>query len=260
LPGINSEQGRVIAVTGAGSGMGRAIATAYATSGASVAAADISESGLSELQSALKERELSVETIVADVSTEEGANTIIDQALDRFRRLDVLVNCAGILDRLLLAADTPTDVWDRVLAVNLRGPFLTCRRAIPAMIAQGGGVIINIGSSAASRGGRAGAAYTASKHGLVGLGRNIGVSYREQGIRCVTVSPSAMSNRFGGDADTDARRDPAGLAVGKKVAAILPARFGTPEDIANIVMFLASDQARHITASEVRADAGVTYH
>jgi NAD(P)-dependent dehydrogenase (short-subunit alcohol dehydrogenase family) len=260
MPVIYNEQGRVITVTGAGSGMGRAIAAAYAASGASVAAADISESGLNELQSALKEQDLAVEPIVADVSTEEGANTIIDQSLERFGRLDVLVNCAGILDRLLLAADTPPDLWDRVLAVNLRGPFLTCRRAIPAMIAQGGGVIINIGSSAASRGGRAGAAYTASKHGLVGLGRNIGLSYREQGIRCVTVSPSAMSNRFGGDADVDARRDPAGLALGKKVAAILPDRFGTPDDIANIVMFLASDQARHITASEVRADAGVTNH
>jgi NAD(P)-dependent dehydrogenase (short-subunit alcohol dehydrogenase family) len=232
--------GRTGIVTGAGSGIGRAIVELFFAADVRVIAAD----NRGERLESLPEGVVKVE---ADVSTAAGADLIIGAAGDR---LDILCNNAGVLDRMLLVDQVSEADWDRVIAVNLTGPYLLCRRAIPMMVRQGGGVIINTASLSGIRGGRAGAAYTASKFGLVGLTQNIAATYGSQGIRCNAICPGAVvtdilgSAQLGQDADRIRNRDR------EKPQAVEPDR------IAHVAVFLATDESSYMNGAVIPVDGG----
>jgi NAD(P)-dependent dehydrogenase (short-subunit alcohol dehydrogenase family) len=148
------------------------------------------------------------------------------------------------------------DIWRRVLAINLDGPMFTMRRAVPAMVAQGSGAIVNIASVGGIRGGAAGAAYTAAKHALIGLTKNTAWMYAQQGVRTNAIAPGGTKTNIA-ESMTPDRLDAAGMARTGAYAALIPAMLD-PEDIAALALFLASDEARHINGAIVAADGGWT--
>ncbi|MCS7295268.1 MAG: SDR family oxidoreductase [Chloroflexota bacterium] len=245
--------GRVAIITGAGSGIGKAIAQRFAREGARVLVADLiaerAEASAAEIAGAGGE----AFALAADVGAPEDAARLVAAAVERWGRLDILCNNAGIMDRMAPAADTPLDLWDRVLRVNLTGPFLLCREALPVMLRQGAGAIVNIASVGGLHGGRAGAAYTASKHGLIGLTKNIAFMYAAQNIRCNAICPGPVQTAIGLGGEPNAF----GLARMQLGASLMP-RIAQPEEIAAVALFLASDEASFVNGAVLVADGGWT--
>ncbi len=235
--------GRTAVVTGAGSGIGRAVALDLAAAGARVTLTDVSAERLSTVGTdADADR---ARKVVADVCDEAD----VDRLAEAVGPVDIVVNCAGILDDLAPVAETEPSLWDRVIAVNLRGPFLMCRRFIPLM--GDGGAIVNISSVAGVRGGRAGPAYTASKFGVLGLTRNIAATYGHRGIRCNAVLPGSVRTGIG----TGVTPHAGGLAMRRRDDPLRP-RQGEPEEIARVVRFLVSDDAGYLNGAEILVDGG----
>jgi NAD(P)-dependent dehydrogenase (short-subunit alcohol dehydrogenase family) len=239
---------KVTIVTGAGSGIGRATAELFHREGALVVAVDHVPAGLTQLPADGR-----MECVVADVSKRADDERVIATAIDRFGRVDALCNVAGIVDRLLPVGELTDEVWQRVLAVNLTGPMLAMRAAIPAMLEAGGGVIVNVSSVGGLFGARGGAAYAASKHGLIGLTKNVAATYGRDGIRAIALCPGAVDTgiSLGGDPS------PKGLAA---LTATLPAnpRAAAALEIAKIILFLVSDDASFVNGAAIVADGGWT--
>ena len=244
---------RVALVTGAASGIGRAMVEAFRAREYVVVGFDVSGG---ELEVLARDTGAGVELV--DVSDPVAVDDAIDRLLERRGRLDVLCNNAGIPDRFQGAAECPEEEWQRVLAVNLSGAFHTSRRALPAMISSGGGVIVNIASVAAFRGGEAGVAYTASKHGLIGLTRSIAAMYGDDGIRCLAICPGPVST---GITRLNARRrergemSERGEATARRTAAVR-GRWLEPREIADIAVFAASDSASALNGCSIPAETG----
>jgi NAD(P)-dependent dehydrogenase (short-subunit alcohol dehydrogenase family) len=188
---------QVVLVTGAASGIGRALVQRFVAEGAAVVAVDIVETTLRALVAELEQQGAKVTACVANVASDTDVASMLATTTSAYGRLDILCNNAGIMDLMMSAADLPLDLWERVLSVNLYGPFLACRRAIPLFLEQGGGSIVNTASEAGIRGGAAGTAYTVSKHGVVGLTRSIAFHYGERGIRCNAVCPGGVATAIG---------------------------------------------------------------
>ena len=247
-------ENQVALVTGAASGIGRALVRQLVTEGAAVVAVDIVEEALGQVVSELQSQGGKATGCVANISADDDVKRMLDTATSTYGRLDILCNNAGIMDLMTPAADVPLALWDRVLGVNLTGPFLACRRAIPLMLQQGGGSIVNTASEAGLRGGAAGTPYTVSKHGVVGLTKSIAFHYGDQGIRCNAVCPGSVETAIGlgGGAPHEA-----GLA---KVMALLPhtpaARIAKPEQLASVIAFLASNEASNVNGAILPADYG----
>jgi NAD(P)-dependent dehydrogenase (short-subunit alcohol dehydrogenase family) len=212
-----------------------------------VLAADISAERLEQLVELPR-----VETIVVDVARRDDVERMISTAVDRFGRLDVLFNNAGILDGFLPVAELPDDVWDRILAVDLTGPMMAARAAIPHMLAAGGGVIVNTSSVAGISGARGGAAYTAAKHGLIGLTRNIATNYGRDGIRCVAICPGGVATNI----EVQNLHPRGEAAINKVVAA--SERWAEPQEIAAVVAFVSSDEASFVNGAAIVADGAWT--
>ena len=236
-------------VTGAASGIGRAVARAAHAEGSTVVAVDLDKGGLQVLAGELP----GIATVSANVAKPDDADRIIAAAGDQ---VDVLVNNAAIMDRMLLVDETPDELWERVVAVNLSGPFLLAKRALPKMREQRKGVIVNVASIAGLRGSFAGAAYTASKHGLIGLTKSIAYTYREDGIRSVCVCPGSTAHGSRGAMEEGTTFSELGFAriVGDR--GYDPATLGKPEDVAAVILFAASDAARRINGTTLIADDG----
>lgn len=187
--------GRVALVTGAASGLGEATAHAFAQAGAAVAALDLSAERLAPVRDALTATDAECLAVPCDVSDEAAVAEAVAATVERFGRLDILVNCAAI-DHTVSVHEMSVAQWDQVLGVNLRGPFLLAKASWPVMERQRSGHIINIASTAATRAWANAAAYHASKWGLVGFGRGLGVEGREHGIRVTTILPGGMRTHF----------------------------------------------------------------
>lgn len=245
---------QVALVTGAASGIGRALIQRFAAEGASVVAVDIVEAPLQTLVAELEQQGVRATACVADVSSDADVEAMLTAATSTYGRLDILCNNAGIMDLMTPAAEVPLDLWERVLAINLTGPFLACRRAIPLFLEQGGGSIVNTASEAGLRGGAAGTPYTVSKHGVVGLTRSIAFHYGERGIRCNAVCPGGVATAIG-----VGRGAPNEAGLGRVmpfVQASSPARIAQPEELAAAIAFLASKEASYLNGAILPVDGG----
>lgn len=245
--------GKVAIITGCASGIGRAMARTFCAQGASVLAVDLDEAALAKVVGGLSDAGHDARSIVANVADKAQIDAMIDKAIESWGRLDVLVNNAGVLDDLTPLHDVSDDLWDKVLGVNITGPFLACRRALPIMIEAGGGAIVNTASAAGEHGGRGGAAYTASKHALIGLTRSMAWFYGPKGVRCNAVAPGAIMTKMHG------RMQPHGdgFARYQPYFPLIPP-MGKAADVAAAAAFLASDEAKYVNGTVLAVDGGWT--
>ena len=239
--------GQVVIVTGAARGVGRAMVKAFFEAGARVVAADRDEAGLTETCFPYAER---VTVVVADVSTPEGASSIVDTALQQGGRLDVCVNNAAVAPHTSLLEER-VEVWDTVYAVNCRGTFLMTQAAARAMIPlENGGRIINFSSGASKKGSPGNAAYASSRAATESFSRVAAIELAPYNILVNTISPGLI--------DTQPMPRPLAMAAG--LAARIPtlplARPGEPEEVVNVALFLASDAASFITGATLAVDGG----
>lgn len=249
-------QDKVAIVTGAGSGMGLAIATAYAHEGAKVVLADINAETLKQVETAITDAGDVATSVVADMSKEDDIKHLVKEAVETYGQLDILVNNAGIMDNFKTVGNVTDDLWNKVIAINLTGPFLASREAINVMKDQeNGGVIINNASVGGLYGARGGAAYAASKHGLLGLTKNIAATYGTFGnIRANAIAPGSVATNIG-NSITDP--DPLG---GQAIAATgaNDSPMGQPEQIAAVAVFLGSEDSSFVNGDVIKADGGWT--
>jgi NAD(P)-dependent dehydrogenase (short-subunit alcohol dehydrogenase family) len=244
---------KVAVVTGAGSGMGRAIVIAFMREGAKVVAADRDSVGLAATIDIAAGPRGHPTGILTDVSIRKQVEAMVDCAIDTHGHIDILVNNAGVMDRFQGVAVVEDEIWRRLFAINVDGPMFAMRRAVPFMLKQGGGSVINIVSVAGCRGAGAGAAYTASKHALLGLSRNTAWIYAKEGLRCNAILPGQTRTDIGKSIDGPA---PAADASRLKESHALIPFVLDPEDIAELSVFLASDKGRHLNGAEIAADGG----
>jgi NAD(P)-dependent dehydrogenase (short-subunit alcohol dehydrogenase family) len=249
-------QDKVVVITGAASGMGLAMAQRFAAEGARIVASDWNVARLDTAVANIQASGGTIQGIQGNIAERATAEGLVDLAVSTHGRIDVLVNNAGVMDYMQGVGELSEDVWRRVLGINLDGPMFAMRHAVPRMIENGGGSIVNIASTAAIEGGAAGAAYTASKHALVGLTRNTAWMYAKQGIRCNAICPGGTRTNIAESMPQD-RLDPAGAARAGAYAGLIPV-FLDPEDIAALALFLASDESRYINGAIIPADGGWT--
>ncbi|GAC1639012.1 MAG: SDR family NAD(P)-dependent oxidoreductase [Candidatus Dormibacteraceae bacterium] len=249
--------GKAVIVTGGALGIGRGIVQGFAAAGAWVAIADINEVAAETLASELTGDGAKAIAVTGDVSKALEAERMVSATIDRFGRLDVLVNNAGIMpiDCYFRVEDTPEEVWDRILGVNLKGVFLMSKYAIPRLRSSGGGVIVNMSSVQGLQSMPRVPSYAASKAGILSLTRNMALDYAHEGIRVVAICPGTIDSELvrelaraeGGDVEANVRRYGSFHPLG---------RIGTPADIANAVLFLASERASFITGEYLTVDGG----
>jgi NAD(P)-dependent dehydrogenase (short-subunit alcohol dehydrogenase family) len=251
-------EGKVAIVTGGGGGIGGASARALAREGAAVLVVDIDEGAAAEVAERIRTTGGNAAARRADLSDEVHVVAVVEDAISRLGRLDALHNNAALTDSDFLRGDTAVtelslEVWERTLAVNLRSQMLMCKHAVPMMVRGGGGSIINMSSGASLKGDRTRTAYGVSKAGVNALTMYVATSHGKQGIRANTILPGLVL--------TDAVRahlDEAMLAgLGK---ATLTPYVGQPDDIAEVVVFLASEESRYITGQMIAVDGGMSAH
>ena len=248
-------EGKCAIVTGAGSGIGRAIALGYAREGARILAADLNLEGAQQTAAQASAGQILAHR--ADVTDEASVKEMVEEAVSHLGRLDVMVNNAAIQ---LHGKDGPChevalEVWEQTHAVNLKGPFLGTKHALPPMMAQGGGVVINLASPTAFAGlGAAYTAYATSKGGIVTLTRVVAKDYAQYGIRCNAIVPGATETPLTDEifADQEVRR--------ALTSATALGRLGRPDDLVGIAIFLASDEAAFATGAHFFVDGGLTLH
>lgn len=246
--------GRTAIITGAGSGIGRAMALTFARSGARVLINDILSDRAHETAQMVEKAGGDGTAHVADVADEHAVRAMVSAAVERWGRIDILCNNAGVMDAVEMIEDVSTDEWNRLLNNNLSGVFFMLRAVIPQMRAQKSGAIINTASIAALRGASAGPAYTASKHAVVGLTRNVAWTHAEDGIRCNAICPGVIdTNIMAGRTLDDFHKE--GLARCRPIMMANQHSSG-PQAIANAALFLASDAAYFVNGAIMPVDGG----
>ncbi|MFJ8884945.1 SDR family NAD(P)-dependent oxidoreductase [Streptomyces sp. NPDC102402] len=246
-----SGPGRSVIVTGAGSGIGRATALLFAKEGARIVIADVDDASARTVAQEAEQAGGTAVTVIGDLRDQAVVDRVASTAVEEFGGIDVLVNNAGIMDSMSAAADTGDDEWERVIGINLTAPFRLTRAVLPHMLAVGKGAVVFTASEASMRGSAAGAAYTASKHGIAGLTKSLAVMYRDKGIRSNAIAPGGTVTNIRVNADPTAH-GPAALArymgnVGSPAQA---------EEQAAAIVFLASDAAGNINGAILPVDNG----
>lgn len=245
-------EGKIVFVTGGGTGIGRAAGILFAGEGAGIIVADVNEKTGNETVSLIESRGGKGLFVQCDVGVESEVKNAMEKALAAYHRVDVIFNSAGVLwrDRDREVTRTDEAVWDRVMAVNLKGVVWTCKYGIPAMIEAGGGSIVNIGSGVAHMGfTRAQDAYTASKGAMISLTRSMAIVYAGKNIRANIIHPGPVDTPMQSEWDEKTR---------KEISEWVPlGRLATAEDIAYCGLFLASDESSYITGQEFVVDGGL---
>ncbi len=248
--------GMAVLVTGGTSGIGAAIARAFGDAGAAVLLSGRDAGRGAEVVADIAGDGGTAAFEPADLTDPRACGRLVDAVLDRYGRLDVLVNNAGVIHRAT-AEETSDEQWNETIAVNLSAAFLVSRAAIPALRRQGGGAIVNVASDWALVGGRRGVAYCASKGGLVQMTRAMALDHASDGIRVNAVCPTdIMTPMLVDEFRAMGLREEEGLAaLGEQIPM---GRVGTPEEVARAVLFLASEQAAFITGVALPVDGGAT--
>jgi NAD(P)-dependent dehydrogenase (short-subunit alcohol dehydrogenase family) len=246
---------KVAIITGAGSGMGRVAAQMFAAQGAKVLVAEYDEKAGAETTDLVRGAGGEATFIQSDVSKEADAAAMVAAAMDRYGKLDVLYNNAGVMPELdHSVVDTDVATWDQVMAINVRGVFLGCKYAIPHMVEQGSGSVINISSFVALLGCSVPQdAYTASKGAVLSLTRSLAVQFGPHGVRSNAICPGPIETPMLMDwlvKDEAARQ--------KRLARNPTGRFGKPEEIVNVAIYLASDESRWTNGAHFVIDGGIS--
>ena len=248
-------QDKVAVITGAGGGMGRTAAQMFATEGARVVVAEFSEAAGRETVRLVEEAGGHATFVKTDVSKEADAKGMVEHAVATYGRVDVLYNNAGVMpeaDHSVI--DTSVEAWDQVMAVNVRGTFLGCKYAIPKMVEQGSGSVINISSFVAILGcSNPQDAYTASKGAVLALTKSLAVQFGPRGVRSNAICPGPVETPLLMDwlvKDEEAKRI--------RLARNPTGRFGKPEEIVYMAMYLASDESRWTNGASMVVDGGIT--
>ncbi len=245
--------GKVALVTGAAAGIGRASALVFARAGAKVVLADVDSGGSEATRRLIEEAQGEAIFVTADVSRAADVEAMVAAAVKTWGRLDYALNNAGVGESRVALADMTEEIWDRTMRINLKGVWLCMKYEIRRMLEQGGGAIVNTSSAVGLVGARQQCAYVASKHGVIGLTRAAALEYAKAGIRVNAVCPGgirtpALDSFFSSGPHIEAR-----------VIAQHPiGRLGTPEEVAEAVLWLCSDAASFITGHALAVDGGAT--
>ena len=248
--------GKVAIVTGSGSGIGRATASRMTAEGARVVVADINLDGAKETVAAIENAGGEAVAQWVDIGEEDAIEAMVRAAVETFGRLDCIHNNAAnvtVVPRDLDVAGMDVEVWDATMRVNLRGAMLGCKHALPQMVEQGGGAIVNTSSMAGQFGDLNRVAYGVSKAGIDSLTRYVATQYGKQGVRCNAIAPGVV------DTPALAANVPPEQVEMFLRSAVTPT-LGKPDDIAGVVAFLASDAARFITGQVISVDGGMAMH
>lgn len=248
---IDSYQDQVVMITGAASGFGELLARRLAGMGARLALGDRNAAGLERVVAELREAGARVVAEACDVSREAEVKALVDAAVDSFGRLDIGINNAGILTPMKSFIDTGEDELDLSFAVNTKGVFFGMKHQIRQMLAQGGGVILNVASMAGLGGAPKLAAYVAAKHAVVGLTRTAAVEYARQGIRINAVCPFYSATPMVTDSEVGEKEQ--FLAQGSPMK-----RLGTPEEIVAVMLMLCARENGYMTGQAVAVDGGIS--
>ena len=241
---------KVLLVTGAASGIGRAIALVAAREGARVVVADTQVAGGEETAALVRAQGGEALFVPSDAGKAADAEALVARTLEHFGRLDAACNNAGIAGESAPLADYPLDAWDQVLGVNLSGVFYGLKYQIPAMLRSGGGSIVNVASILGAVAFPTAAAYTAAKHGVVGLTKVAAVEYSRHGVRVNAVGPAFISTPMIARFEDD-------QAVNDMLVAAHPiGRLGRPEEVAELVVWLASGRSSFVTGAYYPVDGG----
>jgi NAD(P)-dependent dehydrogenase (short-subunit alcohol dehydrogenase family) len=248
--------GKVALVTGAASGIGREVALAFGKQGAKVVVSDVAKEGSDETARLIHEAGSEATFVQCDVTQSKQVEALISKAVETYGRLDAAVNNAGIEGTLVTTADYPEEMWNRVLSVNLTGHWLCMKYEIPQMLKQGSGSIVNMASILGIVGFATASAYTAAKHGVLGITQVAALEYATQGIRVNAICPGFIETPM------VMQR---GIAVGthpeayQQLAALHPMkRLGKPREVAEAALWLCSDAASFVTGTALLVDGGYT--
>lgn len=247
--------GQAALITGGGTGIGRAMALAFSREGAAVAVAGRRMEKLKEVAREIEKQGGQALTVTCDVTQPKDTERAVRETIARFGRLDVLVNNAGAV-HISTVESIPEEEWDRIMLVNLKGPFLMSRAALPELRKAGGGSIINIGSVPGLVGMKGRAAYTASKGGVTQLTKAMAMDHAHEKIHVNCICPALVETElirdvFGSGSEGEAVRR-------SRIAQIPLGRIGRPEDVADMAVFLASKESSWVTGVAIPLDGGLT--
>lgn len=245
---------KVAIVTGAASGMGKAIAELYAKEGAKVIVADLNDEGAETVVKGIKDSGGEAKAVKVNVAEVEDINKMVDVAVEEYGTLDILVNNAGVMDGMEPVGNIEDEKWDFVFDINTKAVMRAMRKAMPIFLEKGKGVIVNTVSTGGLNGSHAGVTYTASKHAVVGITKNTGFMYANEGIRCNGIAPGGVETNIGSSMKSI---DEFGAGRQQLTGALMP-RMGKSEEIANVALFLASDESSFVNGTVITADGGWT--